>query len=166
VFHAKKTNRTAMNVRKLKPSNMKGQKKQLLMIKTAYWLGIFADAIWAVGLLSPQIFGILTSTTDFNPNLQLRLIMSIGGILMVGWTILLIWAVRKPIERRFIILLTAILVAGLFIVALIGYSEGNKSNIWILIKNSILFIFMVTSYLLAKKYEKMHLKETQMQDTN
>lgn len=145
---------------------MKGQKKRLLLIKTAYWLGIIADAIWAVGLLFPQIFGILTCATDFSPNLQLRLIMSIGGILMAGWTILLIWAVRNPIDRRFIILLTAIVVAGLFIVALIGYSEGNKSNIWILIKNSILFIFMVTSYILANKYEKMQLKETQIQNNN
>ena len=145
---------------------MNGQKKWLFLIKTAYWLGIIADTIWAVGLLFPQIFGILTGTADFNPNLQFRLIMSIGGILMVGWTILLIWAVKKPIERRFIILLTAIIVAGLFIVALIGYSEGNTSNIWILIKNTILFIFMVTSYLLAKKYEKMQLGETQMQNNN
>jgi len=159
VFRAEK-NRTAINARKLKPSNMKMQKQRLFLIKTAYWLGIIADAIWAVGLLFPKIFGILTGTIDFNPNLQLRLIMSIGGILMVGWTILLIWAVRKPIERRFIILLTAVLVAGLFIVALIGYYEGSKSNIWILIKNSILFIFMVASYMLAKKYEKMQLIET------
>jgi len=76
---------------------------------------------------------------------------------MAGWTILLIWAVRKPIERRFIILLTAFLVAGLFIVALIGFLEGNSRNIWILIKNSILVIFMVTSFVLAKKQETIRI---------
>jgi len=133
---------------------MNGQKEKFFLIKTAYWLGIIADAIWAIGLLFPRIFGILTGTPDFNPNLQFRLVMSIGGIVIAGWTILLIWAVRKPIERRFVILLTAILVVGLFIVALIGYLDGNTRNIWILIKNSVLFIFMVTSYLLANNYDK------------
>jgi hypothetical protein len=136
---------------------MNEQKKRLLLIKIAYWMGIIADAIWAIALFFPRIFGILTGTPDFNPNLQIRLIMSIGGILMAGWTILLIWAVRKPIERRFIILLTAFLVAGLFIVALIGFLEGNSRNIWILIKNSILVIFMVTSFVLAKKQETIRI---------
>jgi uncharacterized membrane protein (Fun14 family) len=133
---------------------MNRQKRNYFLIKTAYWLGIFADAIWAIGLLIPRIFGVLTGTPDFNPNLQFRLVMSIGGIVIAGWTILLIWAVKKPIERRFVILLTAILVVGLFIVALIGYLDGNTRNIWILIKNSILFIFMITSYLLANNIDK------------
>ena len=114
---------------------MNNQKGKLILIKTAYWLGIIADAIWAVGMLFPQIFGILTRTSDFNYNLQFR------------------WAVRKPVERRFIILLTAFLVVGLFIVALIGYLEGNTSNIWILIKTPILFIFMITSFFMAKKMD-------------
>ncbi len=131
---------------------MMNQQKRMLLIKVAYWLGIGADALWAVGLLFPQIFGILTRRPDFDPDLQMRLIMGIGGSLMTGWTFLLLWAVRQPIERRFVILLTAFpVVFGLSIVALIGFLEGNTSNMWILIKNSILFISMVTSYILAGK---------------
>ncbi|PKP35917.1 MAG: hypothetical protein CVU00_00310 [Bacteroidetes bacterium HGW-Bacteroidetes-17] len=133
---------------------MNRQKRKLFLIKTAYWLGIIADAFWAIGLLFPRIFSILTGKSDFNPDLQFRLVMSIGGIVIAGWTILLLWAVKKPIERRFVILLTAILVVGLSIVALIGYLDGNTRNIWILIKNSVLFIFMVTSYLLANNIDK------------
>ena len=136
---------------------MDKQKKKLLIIKTAYWLGAIADAIWAIGLLFPNVFAIMIGSNDFRPNLQIRLIMSIGGILMAGWTIILIWAVRKPIERRFIILLTAIIVAGLFIVALIGYLDGNAGNIWILIKNPILFTFMIASYMIAKKMDNENL---------
>ena len=134
---------------------MNGQKKKLFLIKIAYWLGIGADAIWAVGLLFPQIFGLLTGNPDFNPDLQFRLSMGIGGTLMTGWTFLLLWAVRKPIERRVVILITAFpVVFGLFIVALIGFLEGNTFNIWIMIKSSILFISMVTSYLLARNLNK------------
>jgi len=81
--------------------------------------------------------------------------MGIGGSLMTGWTFLLLWAVRKPIERRVVILLTAFpVVFGLFIVALIGFLEGNSFYIWILIKCLILFISMVTSYMLAGKMAK------------
>ena len=130
---------------------MSEQKKRMFLIKFPYWLGIGADALWAFGLLFPSIFGILTGNPDFNPDLQIRLIMGIGGSLMTGWTLLLLWAVKKPIERRTVILLTSFVVIGLFIVALIGFLDGNKLNIWILIKNTILMIFMITSYLLAGK---------------
>ena len=35
------------------------------------------------------------------------LIMAIGGTLMTGWTLLLVWALQDPIGRRAVILLTA-----------------------------------------------------------
>ncbi len=134
---------------------MNEQQKKMFWIKFPYWLGIGADALWAVGLLFPSVFGILTGNPDFNPDLQVRTIMGIGGSLMTGWTFLLIWAVRKPIERRFVILLTAFpVVFGLFITTLIGILNGNTSTIWLLIKTTILFIFMINSYLLAGKMIK------------
>ena len=134
---------------------MNSQKKELFFIKVAYWLGIGADALWAVGLLFPPVFAILTGSPDFDPDLQVRLIMGIGGSLMAGWTLLLLWAVRRPVERRGVILLTAFpVVFGLFIVALIGYLNGNTTNLWLIIKTIVLFISMVTSYILARKIDK------------
>ena len=124
--------------------------KRMFLIKLPYWLGIGADALWAIGLFFPQLFGMLTNRPDFDPDLQIRLIMGIGGSLMTGWTFLLLWAVKQPVERRVVSLLTAFPVLfGLILVALIGFLEGNTANIWILIKSVILFIFMVTSYILA-----------------
>ncbi len=124
----------------------------MLLIKFAYWMGICADALWAVGLLFPQVFGILTGRPDFSPDLQVRLIMGMGGSLMTGWALLLLWAVKAPVERRVVSLLTAFpVVFGLFIVALVGFLEGNSFNIWILIKTAILFVLMVTGYILAEK---------------
>ena len=127
----------------------------MFLIKIAYLLGIAADTLWAVALLFPPVFGVLTGRPDFHPDLLLREVMGIGGTLMTGWTILLLWAVRKPIERRVVILITAFpVVFGLSIVALIGFLNGNTANIWILIKCSILFISMVTSYILAYRVER------------
>ena len=125
------------------------------MIKIPYWLGIAADALWAVALLFPRFFGILTGRPDFHPDLQIRLIMGIGGSLMTGWTFLLLWAVRKPIERRVVILLTAFPVAfGMFMVAIIGFLSGNTSNIWIVIKTIILIVSMLTGYILSDRIAK------------
>jgi hypothetical protein len=134
---------------------MNKQQKKMFLIKLPYWLGIGADALWAVGLLFPTVFGILIGNPDFNPDLQVRTIMGIGGSLMTGWTILLLWAVREPIKRRFVILLTAFpVVFGLFITTLAGVLNGNTSTIWLLIKTTILFIFMINSYFLAGKTTK------------
>jgi len=124
----------------------------MFIIKLAYWLGIVADTFWAVVLLFPQLFGSLVFNPEFDPNLQIRLIMGIGGVLMTGWTFLLIWGVMKPIERRMVILLTAFpVVFGLGIISLIGYLNGNTANLWILIKTMILFLSMIASFILAKQ---------------
>jgi hypothetical protein len=131
------------------------EQKKIFLIKGPYWLGIVADGLWAVGLFSPRLFSILTGRPDFHPDLEVRLIMGIGGSLMTGWTFLLLWAVRKPIERRVISLLTAFpVIFGLFIVTLIGVLEGNTFGIWILTKLSVIFVSMVTSYIIAGKMGK------------
>jgi len=131
--------------------------KKLLgrFIKIPYWLGVVADALWVTGLFSPVVFGILTGTPDFDPDLQIRLIMGMGGSLMAGWTLLLLWAVQKPVERRFVILLTAFpVVFGMFVIAIIGFLNGNTTNLWLIIKTVILMISMVGSFFLAQKVSR------------
>ena len=115
-----------------------------------YWLGVGADALWAIALFVPRVFGSLTGISDFEPDRDFRLTMAIGGVLMTGWTVLLLWAVRDPIERRFVILLTAFpVVSGFFAIALIQVLHGNTFQIWILIKTTVLFLSMIGSYFLA-----------------
>jgi len=124
----------------------------MFLIRMPYWLGIAADAIWAVALLFPPLFFTLTGTPDSNPDLQVKLIMGVGGSLMAGWTLLLIWALRRPIERRVVILLTALpVVFGMFVVAFIGFLAGSTANVWIMAKTLVLFVTMVVSYVLADR---------------
>ena len=131
------------------------EQKKMFFIKIAYWLGIGADALWAIGLLFVPVFRLLTGEPDFNPDLQTKLIMGMGGSLMTGWTFLLVWAVRKPIERRVVILLTAFpVVFGMFIITFIQVLNGNTFIIWALIKTVILIAAMINSYLLAGKMTK------------
>ena len=129
--------------------------RPLFWIKFPYYLGIVADALWGIALLFPQIFISITGRPDMEFDFQTRQIMAIGGILLIGWTCLLIWGLMKPIERRMVILLTAFpVVFGLFFVALSGYLNGNTFNLWILIKSFVLFSTMITSYILACKIDK------------
>jgi len=129
---------------------MNRQKKRLYLIKLAYWLGIGADGLWAIALFFPVLFGILVGKQEFQPDLQTQYIMWLGGSLMTGWTLLLFWAIKKPVERRVVILLTAIpVVLGLFITSIVDYSNGNTFILWILIKCPILLISMITSYVLS-----------------
>ena len=122
---------------------------KLWLIKLPYWLGAAADTLWAIALFFPMVFGALTGVDGFSPDWQMRSVMAIGGVLMVGWSVLLVWAVRRPVERRFVILLTALVVAALFLMALVNVLKGNTSEYWILIKCFVLFGAMLTSYLLA-----------------
>ena len=46
---------------------MNGPNRKIFLIKIAYWLGIGADALWAVVLVFPKLFDVLTGIPDFNP---------------------------------------------------------------------------------------------------
>jgi len=132
-------------------------RNKLLVIKLAYWLGIVADAFWAAALSIPSLFGAFIGRPDFEPDFQTRLIMWIGAVLMTGWTLLLIWAVKKPIERRVIILVTAVpVVLGLFMIAVVDYLNGNSFVQWIIIKCTILIFAMIASYVFSSKIAKRY----------
>ena len=127
---------------------------KLWLIRFPYWLGIAADALWAAALLFPPVFGVLTGVDDFSPDWQMQSVMTIGGVLMTGWTLLLLWAVRRPIERRFVILLTAIVVAALLVLTFVNVLKGNTNEYWILIKCLVLFVAMLNSYSLANRMDR------------
>ena len=129
----------------------------MIFIKLPYWLGVIVDALWAVALFYPPVFGLLIGNPDFDPNTQVRLIMSIGGVLMTGWTILLFWAIQNPIERRMVGLITAFpVIMGMFIIALIGFFNGSTSNIWLLAKTLILIILFSYSFIKARNMERQN----------
>ncbi|MBN1699915.1 MAG: hypothetical protein JW881_20570 [Spirochaetales bacterium] len=70
-----------------------------ILLRIAFGIGIIADAFMAIKLLIlPYVLN-----TSYRPEDETV------ASLMLGWTILLIWAFIKPIERRFILLLTIIM---------------------------------------------------------
>jgi hypothetical protein len=57
-------------------------------------------------MLFPKVGGALYGIKNFDPGGEYRYAMGIGASLMLGWTGLLLWADRKPLERRGVLLLT------------------------------------------------------------
>lgn len=134
---------------------MSDNRKGLFLIKLTCWLGIIADALWAIGLFVPSLYGLLVGIPGFVPDLHMRLAMGIGGSLMAGWTLLLLWLLMKPIERRIVFLLTAFpVLVGLFTVALVDFMQGNRFVVWILVKSAILFVMMVMSFVISRNISK------------
>ena len=125
------------------------------IIISIYLFGIIADAMWAVALLSPSFYGVLTGRVMTDPSLILRLNMGIGASLMAGWTVLLGWAACDPIERRGVMLITFFpVIVGLVTLTLIGISTGNMNSLWILGKCIILSGAMLTGYWMANAVAK------------
>ena len=51
--------------------------------------------------------------------------MGYGASLMLGWTVLLLWAYQRPLERRFVAGLTLLVIAGLVITEVIAVARGQ-----------------------------------------
>jgi hypothetical protein len=56
---------------------------------------------------------------------------------MAGWSVLLLWAYRKPVERRFVAPLTLVVIGGLVVTEVIGVAAGEIAPVrmiptWIL----------------------------------
>ena len=124
-------------------------------LRAICWVGVAADALWVVALVCPSLYGLLTGQPQLPIDLSLRLAMGIGASLMAGWTMLLAWTARNPVERKAVLLLTAFpVIFGLIIVASTGLMNGNTANIWILVKCMILATAMLSGYHMANSIAK------------
>lgn len=125
--------------------------RRLRLIRIAYWIGIVVDGLWVVGLFIPSVYGLLSGNAAFAPDIETRLVMGIAGSLMAGWTLLLAWGLRRPIERRGVLLLTAFpVVSGIHAVSLLGYLQSG-GQIWIVLKTFLVLVLMITSYIRATR---------------
>lgn len=70
--------------------------RKIMWLRTSYWVGAVVDGIAAYRMLFPKIAH----------GLEYRYALGLGASLMLGWTFLLLWADRKPLERKGVLLLT------------------------------------------------------------
>lgn len=98
---------------------------RIRFVRVSYWICIVFELMALVPMLSPALFGKIMAIPDFNPGRDYIYAMSIAAVFTLGWVLLLIWADRKPIERRGVILLTIVPVfAGNFLCGVYAASSG------------------------------------------
>ena len=90
-------------------------KNRVIWLRVSYWVGALVDAIAALRMLFPQSA----------EGVEYRYALSIGAALMMGWVFLLIWADRRPVERKGVLLLTLFPVVTGIILAEIFLDLGN-----------------------------------------
>lgn len=122
-------------------------KKRLFWTRFAYWLGIIGDVIASAAMLFPQIDTSLF-TGDIISNPLFGLGTRRGAHLMIGWTALLYWADRKPVERKDILLLTIFPVEALRLTYLIyaiasGFASPRKVVPGLVIEIIFIVIFAI-----------------------
>lgn len=93
-------------------------------LRISYWVGAVVDAAAAVQMLWPPLFGFGMGLPDFNPGADYRYAMGMGASLMLGWTALLLWADRKPMERRGVLPLTVFPVIA-------GLASNQARGVWV-----------------------------------
>jgi hypothetical protein len=135
-------------------------RKKILLLRVCYWIGAVADAMSAIVMLLPKLGGSMYGISDFNPGYEYRYAMGLGASLMLGWTFLLMWADRKPVERKGVLLLTVfpvlfgLIISGIYAVATSLIPADRMVPTWIfqgLISGLYLFSYMYTRDLRPKK---------------
>lgn len=126
---------------------------KIKLLRISYWAGAVFDALVIIPMLSPGVASAVFGIPDFNPGNDYAYAMRIAASLMAGWTCLLIWADRKPLERKGVLLLTifpvlsGLILAGIFAVQSGLITPGNMLPAWIM--QALLVVLFSFSYLLT-----------------
>jgi len=81
-------------------------KTNIVWLRTSYWAGAVVDALAAILLTFPVLMAVVYRLGPIDMSPAFRSVDASAAALMWGWTCLLIWADRKPLERRGVLLLT------------------------------------------------------------
>lgn len=99
-----------------------GADRQASLLRIAFLAGAITDGIALVPMLVPPVATFLWGYRDHSESY--RFAMGYGASLMCGWTALLIWAHRRPVERRFVAALTVLVIWGLVLAEVVAVRAG------------------------------------------
>ena len=92
------------------------------LLRMAFLAGAITDAGALLPMLWPPLADLLWGFRDVSGTF--RFAMGYGASLMLGWTVLLLWAYRRPLERRFVAALTALVIYGLILTEVVAVRSG------------------------------------------
>lgn len=121
-------------------------------LRLSYWAGAVADAFAAAVMLSQAILAHRSPLTGYVPEVPYRYAMGLGGSLMLGWTLLLVWADRRPLERRGVLPITNLVLVGLLASGISAVHAGfvsTASMAPLLVVQVLLMLLFSASYVRA-----------------
>jgi hypothetical protein len=78
----------------------------IFWLRVSYWIGAIIDGFATIPMLFPKYARIVFGFPEFTPEPAYRYAMGIGAALMLGWTVLLLWADQDPLARKGVLLIT------------------------------------------------------------
>lgn len=135
------------------------------IITITYIVGILLDGLMGIDMFLYSFLGISIYLQTQNipiSNSSTQPVMMFGTALMIGWTILLLWGLQKPIERKGTLIITAFPVVFLYIVYDIfqfinDISIVNASSIilTLIIRCGLILLFVI-AYIFANQIRKIN----------
>ena len=118
--------------------------KPILLLRLSYWTAAIADFVVGILFLMPERMG----------ETEITYPMGLASVTVFSWVVILIMADRKPIERKWILIPTILVVTLITIVRTKFSLEGTiEFNIALILFGIALIILMTYSYFYASKHE-------------
>jgi hypothetical protein len=99
------------------------QQRQAYFLRRAFLVGAITDGLALIPMLIPPAARLLWGFSD--PTVAYQFAMGYGASLMLGWTVLLLWAYQRPVERRFVAVLTVLVIYGLVVTEIAAVWSGH-----------------------------------------
>jgi hypothetical protein len=97
------------------------------VLRVVFLVGAITDALAILPMLVPPLAKLLWGFEDMSGSYQFA--MGYGASLMLGWTVLLIWAYQKPLERKVVAALTVLVIYGLVLTEIVAVLLGHLA-VW------------------------------------
>jgi len=123
-------------------------------LRISYWVGATADGSVATVMFAQAILAQPSPLTHYVPETPYRYAMGLAGSLMLGWTILLLWADRKPVERRGILMITNVVIVGLMGSSLFAVSAGFMPPVAVValfVLQAVLIVLFTSAYVASTR---------------
>ncbi len=124
-----------------------------LLLRVTFWWGLIADAVETIRMLAPELMKSTTGLTlPVDSGLQFGLLY--GMPVMLGWTLILFWADRKPLERRGLLLCLIPVVLSYIGVELFAIAQGwlpVQTMIFPFFSEAVLLGLSLVSYYMTGK---------------
>ena len=98
-------------------------KNKPILLRISYWWGAIADLLMGFLMVFPKFY-LQFNNSNLQYSKEFAYGLLNGAPLMFGWTLLLIWADRKPQDRKHVIPMTMFVVLGYIAVEIHALLSG------------------------------------------